>query len=249
MPLSWPDFVADAVCFVERSDKINDGWELIFNHGCEGGRFIKKNTRYRVASGSIKKTTSREASDEQSDDTDSELSASELELTDESDYGIIDDNDEFAVMPQSAKNTWFDMEYHIVYSLSFKVPVLYLTGRKKDGKLLRSDDILGCLPAYQVATFRNLSTPVVTQVEHPLLGVPYLMVHPCRTEDLMQIVLSAKSEFTDRVVSRTRSDIYQASRTCIENNAASSGHNYIVSWLTLVGPIFGLKVATKYLNY
>jgi len=54
----------------------------------------------------------------------------------------------------------------------------------------------------------------ITQAEHPILGIPFFYVHPCQTSKLMKELLS--------------------------NN--TTGFNYILSWLSLIGPLVGLKI-------
>ncbi|CAK6974263.1 ubiquitin-like-conjugating enzyme ATG10 [Scomber scombrus] len=61
----------------------------------------------------------------------------------------------------------------------------------------------------------------ITQQEHPLLGQPFFMLHPCRTEEFMRPVLQAAQD-QHRTV------------------------NYILTWLSVVGPLVGLDIPLQY---
>nr|XP_040027621.1 ubiquitin-like-conjugating enzyme ATG10 isoform X3 [Gasterosteus aculeatus aculeatus] len=70
---------------------------------------------------------------------------------------------------------------------------------------------------------RLQSSPLntISLQEHPLLGQPFFMLHPCRTEEVMRPVLQAAHEQHRPV-------------------------NYVLSWLSAVGPVVGLDVPLKY---
>uniref|UniRef100_A0AAV2JXW5 Ubiquitin-like-conjugating enzyme ATG10 n=1 Tax=Knipowitschia caucasica TaxID=637954 RepID=A0AAV2JXW5_KNICA len=61
----------------------------------------------------------------------------------------------------------------------------------------------------------------VTQQEHPLLGQTFFMLHPCKTNTFMRPVLQAAQR---------------------ENRAV----NYVLTWLSVVGPLVGLEVPLEY---
>uniref|UniRef100_A0A3B4YDU2 Ubiquitin-like-conjugating enzyme ATG10 n=1 Tax=Seriola lalandi dorsalis TaxID=1841481 RepID=A0A3B4YDU2_SERLL len=61
-----------------------------------------------------------------------------------------------------------------------------------EGRSLSLEEVWGSVhPNFRV---RLQSSPLstVTQQEHPLLGQPFFMLHPCRTEEFMRPVLQAK---------------------------------------------------------
>ncbi|XP_064625045.1 ubiquitin-like-conjugating enzyme ATG10 [Lineus longissimus] len=106
-------------------------------------------------------------------------------------------------------------EYHIVYSASYGVPVLYFNACKQDGQLLSLEDIWRNVPQYHQDRLRHEKWTFITQQEHPLLGRPFFQVHPCHTSTLMKQV-------------------------------PEKPRNYVVSWLSVVGPVVGIDVPMSY---
>nr|XP_015907455.1 ubiquitin-like-conjugating enzyme ATG10 [Parasteatoda tepidariorum]XP_015907456.1 ubiquitin-like-conjugating enzyme ATG10 [Parasteatoda tepidariorum]XP_015907457.1 ubiquitin-like-conjugating enzyme ATG10 [Parasteatoda tepidariorum]XP_015907459.1 ubiquitin-like-conjugating enzyme ATG10 [Parasteatoda tepidariorum] len=105
--------------------------------------------------------------------------------------------------------------YHIIYSQSYSVPVLCFNANHEDGKLLSLDEIWNEIPK----CYGNLPENkwnMLTQQEHPKLGIPCFMIHPCYTADLM---------------------------------SACKSSNYIISWLSIIGPIVGLNLSLQYAKF
>ncbi|XP_061117061.1 ubiquitin-like-conjugating enzyme ATG10 [Conger conger] len=112
-------------------------------------------------------------------------------------------------------------EYHVLYSCSYQAPVLYFRASMLDGRPLSLEDMWGNVhPNYRQ---RLLQGPwdTITQQEHPLLGQPFFVLHPCRSQDLMRPLLAAAS-------------------------AENRSLNYIVSWLSSVGPVVALTIPLSY---
>ncbi|XP_062870368.1 ubiquitin-like-conjugating enzyme ATG10 [Trichomycterus rosablanca] len=112
-------------------------------------------------------------------------------------------------------------EYHVLYSCSYQVPVLYFRASTLDGQLLSLEEIWNNIhPNYKQ---RLLLEPyaTLTQQEHPFLGQPFFMLHPCRTKEFMRPILEM---------------------ALAENRKI----NYIVTWLSIVGPVVGLDVPCTY---
>ncbi|XP_050800812.1 ubiquitin-like-conjugating enzyme ATG10 isoform X2 [Gopherus flavomarginatus] len=112
-------------------------------------------------------------------------------------------------------------EYHVLYSSSYQVPVLYFRACFLDGRPLTLDEIWeGVHECYRA---RLLEGPwdTITQQEHPLLGQPFFVLHPCRTNEFMAPVM-ANSQRENRNI------------------------NYVTSWLSIVGPVVGLNLPLSY---
>ncbi|GAN05652.1 ubiquitin-like-conjugating enzyme ATG10 [Mucor ambiguus] len=71
------------------------------------------------------------------------------------------------------------LEHHIVYSVSYQVPVIYFKAAFSSGTPLSHNEIFQYIipEAYQDA--------IVSQNDHPLLCTPYWYIHPCDTRSLM----------------------------------------------------------------
>lgn len=81
-------------------------------------------------------------------------------------------------------------EFHIVYSESYSVPVVYFNVSRLDGSLLSADDI------WQMFEHRNSSNrhETISQCEHPIVHRPFFFIHPCRTELFLK-TLADRSSF------------------------------------------------------
>jgi len=80
------------------------------------------------------------------------------------------------------ENALLKCDYHIVYSLSYSVPVMYFNMSFPTGKLLSVDE---------VCKFLNKSIQEVSQQEHPILHTPFFTLHPCHTSEIMKTLLKA----------------------------------------------------------
>ncbi|XP_026894740.2 ubiquitin-like-conjugating enzyme ATG10 isoform X7 [Acinonyx jubatus] len=112
-------------------------------------------------------------------------------------------------------------EYHVLYSCSYQVPVLYFRASFLDGRPLALKDIWeGIHECYKT---RLLQEPwdAITQQEHPILGQPFFVLHPCKTDEFMTPVLKNSQKINRSV-------------------------NYITSWLSVVGPVVGLNLPLSY---
>ncbi|XP_027401489.1 ubiquitin-like-conjugating enzyme ATG10 isoform X3 [Bos indicus x Bos taurus] len=112
-------------------------------------------------------------------------------------------------------------EYHVLYSCSYQVPVLYFRASFLDGRPLALKDIWeGVHECYKM---RLLQGPwdTITQQEHPILGQPFFVLHPCKTSEFMTPVLKNSQKINRNV-------------------------NYITSWLSMVGPAVGLNLPLSY---
>ncbi|XDV54696.1 hypothetical protein PO909_022928, partial [Leuciscus waleckii] len=112
-------------------------------------------------------------------------------------------------------------EYHVLYSCSYQIPVLYFRASTLDGNPLSLEEVWSNVHPNYRQRLQQGPWDTLTQQEHPLLGQPFFMLHPCRTEEFMKPAL----------------DLAQA-----ENKRV----NYIVTWLSVVGPVVGLDVPLTY---
>ncbi|XP_042754044.1 ubiquitin-like-conjugating enzyme ATG10 isoform X1 [Lactuca sativa] len=113
---------------------------------------------------------------------------------------------------------WYD--FHVVYSSSYRVPVLYFHAQTSDGQPLNVGEIEKNLPTKSSDVLMDSKWTFITQQEHPYLNRPWYMLHPCGTSEWMKLLL-ADHNSTDR---------------------------YLVSWFTVVGQVFGLKLPLEMLK-
>lgn len=115
-------------------------------------------------------------------------------------------------------------EYHILFSCSYSTPVLYFRAFTLEGRSLSLEEVWSSVhPNFRVRLQKSPLNTLSLQ-EHPLLGQPFFMLHPCRTEEFIGPVLHAAQDQHRPV-------------------------NYVLSWLSVVGPLVGLDVPLKYFTH
>ena len=82
----------------------------------------------------------------------------------------------------------YRLEFHIVYSEAYSVPVLYFNAYNETGTPVTRDILKRMVIRDANAEF--------TQQMHPFFNLPFWMLNPCRTTETME-VLSASFERTD----------------------------------------------------
>ncbi|XP_066474286.1 ubiquitin-like-conjugating enzyme ATG10 isoform X2 [Tiliqua scincoides] len=147
------------------------------------------------------------------------------EVTNESDAVTFthceEDLDDSQVAGTHAVSEVIRYDYHVLYSCSYQAPVLYFRACFLDGKSLTLDEIWnGVNECYRERLWQG-PWDTITQQEHPLLGQTFFVLHPCRTNEFMSSVLSSSRK---------------------ENRCT----NYIISWLSIVGPVVGLNLPLSY---
>ncbi|XP_057596006.1 ubiquitin-like-conjugating enzyme ATG10 isoform X4 [Hippopotamus amphibius kiboko] len=108
--------------------------------------------------------------------------------------------DDFELTETTTATEVIKYEYHVLYSCSYQVPVLYFRASFLDGSPLALKDIWeGVHECYKM---RLLQGPwdTITQQEHPILGQPFFVLHPCKTNEFMTPVLK-NSQKINRVSS------------------------------------------------
>ncbi|XP_068197452.1 ubiquitin-like-conjugating enzyme ATG10 isoform X2 [Antennarius striatus] len=135
--------------------------------------------------------------------------------------GDMNDEDDLVYTVSETRSELLQYEYHILYSCSYSTPVLFFRAFTQAGRSLSLEDVWSSV--HQNFRLRLQDSPlnVISLQEHPLLGQPFFMLHPCRTDEFMRPVLQA-------ALDQHRS------------------MNYLLSWLSLVGPVVGLDVPLEY---
>lgn len=76
-------------------------------------------------------------------------------------------------------------EYHIVYSISYQVPVMYFNVWKSNGALLSLEELWCSVhPNFKKSVYDN-KWYTLTQQEHPYLHRPFFYFHPCQSSAFM----------------------------------------------------------------
>ena len=103
--------------------------------------------------------------------------------------GYTADEDTCAPTPPQTSSC---LHLHIVYSDTYRVPVLLLQGRGADGSIWPPATLRTHLASLCDGTGHgSLPESVVTQFEHPVLRLPFCCVDPCETAALMRLMMVA----------------------------------------------------------
>lgn len=167
MSMSWEEFLKYVSQFVELSDKLNDGWKCVKYEEIPGGLYVTKKV---VTTGCV--TGDKDVFNSRISGVD------EMTMEDDEDS---DFKDSYSCVKVQNMLTW---EYHIMYSISYGVPVLYFNIWDSGGKLIGIEEIWNGLEAYPQALQEKWQ--FITQQEHPILRRPYYQFHPCKTAQLME---------------------------------------------------------------
>lgn len=137
-----------------------------------------------------------------------------------------DDPIDNATLVQSSDDEAHYYDFHIVYSNSYRVPVLYFRGYCIDGQPLVLVDIEKDLPANSSKMLTESKWTFITQEEHPYLNRPWYTLHPCGTCEWMKLFYANKAPMVKGVLV----------------------DQYIVSWFSVVGQVVGLRTPLEMLR-
>ncbi|KAL3897771.1 MAG: hypothetical protein SGPRY_012978 [Prymnesium sp.] len=113
------------------------------------------------------------------------------------------------------------LELHIVHSPTYKVPTLLLLGYSADGQLWGREQVCTYLSS-RASWLGGMDAHAVTQMEHPVLGLPFFSLHPCRTAEWMSALLNKD-----------------------EGGPDVSQLDYLSAWWSVVAPIVGDELTAR----
>nr|XP_040573476.1 ubiquitin-like-conjugating enzyme ATG10 [Lepeophtheirus salmonis] len=77
----------------------------------------------------------------------------------------------------------YTSEYHVIYSHSYGVPIIYIRLYDSKGQLILDPSLVG-----------QMSEKYLSPVPHPIFGSPYLHIHPCKTAEVMEKIKDLNSK-------------------------------------------------------
>ncbi|XP_042481823.1 ubiquitin-like-conjugating enzyme ATG10 [Macadamia integrifolia] len=145
----------------------------------------------------------------------------------DSSYTTIEEPIDDATLVESYAEEIHFYDFHIIHSASYRVPVLYFRAYYSDGRFLALDDIKEDLPPSSLKMLQESKWTFITPEEHPYLNRPWYTLHPCATSEWMKLLYLSDDSLTK------------------EKRAIQL---YLVSWLSVVGPVVGLRIPLGMLN-
>ncbi|RHZ56887.1 hypothetical protein Glove_396g107 [Diversispora epigaea] len=244
--LTRREFEISAKSFIEQSRKAGDieTWNWVEHEKLKGFGYLCKKSI-------IKKVT----------DKNSAKTMDEVE-----DDEILEYEDPNALATLNNPEDYLTVDYHIIYSTSYKVPVLYFNSYHNDGTSLLIDEIYSNL--MQSSRINNIKTVGfnggISQQDHPTLSIPFYYLHPCETATLMKSIVGFNSQNSkvcqQELIENDKSE-YNNNNIIIKKGEKSKTNEkslyeenkslpqiitlegYIRSWLSLVGPVVGVKIS------
>lgn len=221
MTISYEEFVRQARGLVAASERLQDGWEL---------RHIRTTDTPEETAYLAKKSTKVAPFHDRGNPA-GNISELETPLEDGNQENIEDEDP--SALHSFCRPTVVHFEYHVVYSPSYRVPVLYFNATFPSGKLIPLQEVWQLLSPAHVRSGSGTEWGTVTQQEHPLLCCPFYHIHPCHTADVMGTALQ-----NGTLLSRLES----------QEHGTETDTQYLLSWLSMYGPTLGLNVSLRYLS-
>ncbi|KAJ3675360.1 hypothetical protein LUZ60_004402 [Juncus effusus] len=206
--LSLDEFNSSATALIKRWNEIESGFpNWIWVPCCRLG-VSSKNEGYLALEKMC--VNSEKSNSSSSDDSNFEenISSSNEELSDE------------ATLVEVYNYDTYIYDFHIVYSFSYRVPVLYFRAYQSDGNLLSLDEIKKSLPQNSLQILHESKWTFMTQEEHPYLKTSWYTLHPCGTSDWMRLLLC------DHLCGGKIDLMLQ----------------YLPAWLSVIGQAVGLRI-------
>ncbi|XP_032421214.1 ubiquitin-like-conjugating enzyme ATG10 isoform X2 [Xiphophorus hellerii] len=209
---------------LQRSDQLGDGWSWEAVQGSEEG-YLRKTALRSVPSdwGPLhdQKGFSFHPQPQTLCDSTGHEKEEDPAASTGSDFLRAEEEDDGSYTVTNSSSLVLQYEYHILFSCSYGAPVLYFRAFTLEGRSLALEEMWSTIhPNYRLC-LQNCPLNAISQQEHPLLGQPFFFFHPCRTEEFMGPVLQAAPDQGRPV-------------------------NYVLSWLSVVGPVVGLDVPLQY---
>lgn len=117
-----------------------------------------------------------------------EIYSKSIKLGDDWSLIVFDQNQDIIYLEkknqQLHKNDIITLVFHIIYSESYSVPVLYINISRSNGSIFKYGEVYNFFNL--IETDRNQELGIVlTQQEHPILFTPFYFMHPCKTSQWM----------------------------------------------------------------
>ncbi len=172
------------------------------------------------------------------------------------DEGILEDDHCFVDETNTAKNTeegqlqecmTTQWTFSIVYSTTYRSPVLYFSVQESRGNPVRRKTLLKLLhqehnrSAFGASNdFPTDEWEFVSQEEHPVTGMVSFFLHPCQSSHRLKLLATAAAD--------TGSDGIQADDTTSCGDVSSKA-NILWTWMSMILPAVGHSIPSAYFQH
>ncbi|XP_076393634.1 autophagy-related 10 isoform X2 [Megachile rotundata] len=165
--ITWDEFLENAESFVQMSNELSDGWELRGNKDIPGEAYIVRQRKQFTSALDCKASENNEFTD----------------------LNFVLGEDPFEATSPIEKP--LVTEHHVLWSMSYSVPVLYFNGWKSD---FPGINLISMEEAQSLITGAELKYTELSQAMHPILSTPFLYLHPCMSQELLKITSKSKNK-------------------------------------------------------
>ena len=132
-------------------------------------------------------------------------------------------------------DAWIEWNLSVVYSDTWRVPVLFFRALNMDGTNLSRNEVLVELGWDEG---NSCDWEFVSEDEHPVTRAPSYILHPCRTAERLETLFQV-----DSCISSAKNDDEGSKPTeCIH---PPSPGEFLLSWLTLISPAIHMKIGSR----
>ncbi|XP_076244075.1 autophagy-related 10 isoform X2 [Calliopsis andreniformis] len=170
--ITWEEFLENAESFVNVSNKLADGWELKGNKDIPGQAYVSRQRKHFIADNIDFSNYSSVESNSFENDLNFELKQDPFEAPSIIEKPLV-------------------TEHHILWSMSYGVPVLYFNGWKSD---FPGINLVTVEEAQLLVPGAELKYMELSQAMHPILNTPFLHLHPCMSRELLQATNRSKNK-------------------------------------------------------
>ncbi|XP_029163297.1 ubiquitin-like-conjugating enzyme ATG10 isoform X2 [Nylanderia fulva] len=170
--ITWEEFLQDAERFLVVSDRISDGWEFRGDKDIPGQAYLFRRIKCFVPM------------------SDSVIMRNDEEEKEEEEFHVKFQEDPHEAPRSNSLESPFITEHHILWSMSYGVPVLFFNGWRSDFPGINAMSVNEA----QTIHDSKLNYMELSQAIHPILGTPFLQLHPCLSQELLQSMSKSKNK-------------------------------------------------------
>lgn len=163
--MTWEEFVENAESIIEISNAIDDHWQFEGDKNIPGQGYLLRREKTFISIDFPCNESCLKAEEDLSNELCLELREDPFEAP-------------------SAFERPLVKEHHILWSMSYSVPVLYFNGWKSDCPGINP---ISVEVAQKLLENENLNYSELSQAVHPILGTCFLYLHPCMSQSLLKI--------------------------------------------------------------